>query len=176
MLACSWRSRHVACLCDCSRASGRMIASYIGVEVSSEVSVPLAQKQSLQGSFHAQCQHACAFERPMVAMPPRLVAWSMVAWFPRSEASASGAQFVHTHPPKACSLSMERALSCYWEYLQRSLIHIIVDSCCTGELYLGLCLIRWGCRWLVRVRTTRWCRQAAHVPHARQPNDASRAF
>ena len=30
-----------------------MIASYIGVEVSSEVSVPLAQKQSLQTSFCA---------------------------------------------------------------------------------------------------------------------------
>ena len=35
-------------------ASNGTIASYIGVEVSSEVSVPLAQKQSLQRSFRAR--------------------------------------------------------------------------------------------------------------------------
>ena len=56
--------------------------------------------------------HACAFERLVVAMLPRLVGRSVVAWFPRSEAYASGFDFT------SAALGVWRR----WEYLQRSFI------------------------------------------------------
>ena len=66
-------------------------------------------------------------------MSPRLLERSAVAWFPRSVVSASGFWFF-----SSAALGVWRR----WENLQRSLIHIIVVSGRTGELYRGPCLVK----------------------------------
>ena len=138
-------------------------------------------------------------------MSPRLLRRSVVAWFPRSEAAASGFDFracAHLRVRPSASFAFgASAFTVAWVLSTRGCVqrisqrgeqfylgcvgslasvgvsatqlHIILDSCRTCELYRGPCLIRWGCRWLVRVRTMRWFGHAAHVPHARLPNDAS---
>ena len=140
-----------------------MIASYIGVEVSSEVSVPLAQKQSFQSpSMRSPTREAIGVVCLRSFGVDETVAWVLSTRGCVQRTSQKGEQFYLGCVGSLASVGVSATQ-----------LHIILDSCRTCELYRGPCLIRWGCRWLVRVRTMRWFGHAAHVPHARLPNDAS---